>query len=88
MIQKSGKLYENLWNKHPQLFLQVIPSSQKSPQEIGIPNPQLKSEGEGTGVYSLFPKTTQQKKNTRKFRTIERDETTNAYSGNLSSFSK
>ena len=53
--------------KHPQLFLQAIPESERKVQEIGLPKVSNK-----TDLYTLLPKSTKQKLN-QKFRTVRRD---------------
>lgn len=68
--------------KHPQLLLQAIPSSKKSPQRISLPNPKNKKNKLVNDSYSLFPKSTKTKKIPQKFKTVEREEfNQNAYSG-------
>lgn len=48
----------------------------------------MKPEGEETGMFSLFPKTSKINKDNKRFRTIERDESANAYSGKVKNLSK
>ena len=53
--------------KHPQLFFQAIPESERKAQEIGLPKFSNK-----TDLYTLLPKSTKQRLN-QKFRTLGRD---------------
>jgi len=75
----------NFMKKHPQLLLQAIPGSKKSPRNIRIAKLKNKQNSISKSRGSTkFPKAIKTRRSPKKFRTIERDEAPKyLYSGNL-----
>ena len=64
-----------LWNKNPELFLQVLPTANKKVQKLNLPNQKLRQYNVGSkDKFPLFPNTVKQNKIDDKFKTIVRDQ--------------
>ena len=65
--QEKWEVVCEFMKKHPQLFLQAIPASERKAQEIGLP-----TFNKNNDLYTSLPRSTKQRLN-QKFRTVGRD---------------